>query len=137
MDEVARAIEALQSPYNAEHSKEASIWLNSFAETPEAWEISVSLLDPSRSAFVQFFAANLLLSKARREWSQLSQQDRSSISSALRCIYLVENHLSQSTGILNLPELALFPCRCVIPGSLQGRHEIRLMLGFANRLCSA
>eukprot|EP00884_Botryococcus_braunii_P018983 jgi/Botrbrau1/5769/Bobra.0134s0036.1 len=83
MEDVARAIEVLHNPYNSEQSKGASLFLNLFAEAPEAWEISVGLLDPSRPAFVQFFVANVLLTKARREWSQLSQQSQSSISAAV------------------------------------------------------
>lgn len=84
MEDAARAIEALHNPNDPERSKEASIWLNSFAEAPEAWELSVGLLDPRRPVFVQFFVANLLLTKARREWAHLPQPKRQSISSAVR-----------------------------------------------------
>lgn len=84
MEDVARAVEALHNPYDPQRSKEASIWLNSFAEAPEAWELSVGLLDPRRPVFLQFFVANLLLTKARREWAHLSQLQRQSIGSAVR-----------------------------------------------------
>jgi hypothetical protein len=84
MEDVARAIEALHNSFSPEHSKEASVWLNSFAEASEAWEISLALLEPSRPASVQFFVANLLLTKARREWGQLPHNSRSRISAAVR-----------------------------------------------------
>lgn len=67
---------------NAQH--EANTWLTSFATTPEAWGGCLSLLEPSTPAQAAFFAANMLLSKARSEWGGLEQTMRDQLQAAVR-----------------------------------------------------
>ena len=84
MEDVARAIEALHNVHNPDQLRDASQWLNAFSETNEAWEISITLLVPERPAPVQFFAANMLLAKVRRDWGRLSPDNRTAVSTAIR-----------------------------------------------------
>lgn len=62
----------------------ASAWLNDFSNSAEAWPIAVTLLDDS-SLEARFFAANMLLSKCRRDWTRLTPEQRSQLVDATRC----------------------------------------------------
>ena len=76
---------AIQSLYGQDTSQQgiASGWLNSFSNTAEAWPIAVILLDePSLEA--RFFAANMLLSKVRRDGTRLSADQQSQLAAAVR-----------------------------------------------------
>jgi hypothetical protein len=85
MEDVVRAIEAAYDYHDPGQIRQASQWLNTFSESSNAWEVSLGLLVPGRSFNVQFFVANLLLTKVRREWGVLPAQNRSAVSTALRC----------------------------------------------------
>ena len=58
---------------------QANQWLTDFASKPEAWQASLSLLDPSNPSQIAFFCANILLTKARRDWTETSPSDRMAI----------------------------------------------------------
>ncbi len=76
---------AIQTLYGQDASQQgaASSWLTSFSNTAEAWPTAVTLLDePSLEA--NFFAANMLLSKTRRDWTRLTAEQRSQLATAVR-----------------------------------------------------
>ncbi len=56
----------------------ASTWLNSFSISAEAWPVALALLD-EQSLEASFFAANMLLSKARRDWHRLTPEQHSQL----------------------------------------------------------
>ena len=59
---------------------QANQWLNDFTTTSDAWHAALSLLDPSSPSQIAFFCANILLTKARRDWDDLPTSDRMAIS---------------------------------------------------------
>lgn len=62
----------------------ANAWLNSFSQTPAAWEACLQLLDPSERPEVTFFCANLLLSKVRSGWHKLSPDQAATMGTVIR-----------------------------------------------------
>ena len=84
----------------------ASAWLNNFSNSAEAWSIAVTLLDDS-SLEAQFFAANMLLSKCRRDWTRLTPEQRSQLVNAIRCAWLeMRNSCGQKAAQLSFPSEA-------------------------------
>ena len=81
--QVAAALTAL-STGDAPHREAANAWLAEFAGTDAAWEAAVALLDPEQPAELQFFGANMILSKVRTSWTQLSSDNRQQLSRAVR-----------------------------------------------------
>ncbi len=57
----------------------ANHWLNEFSSTPAAWEAALAVLEPGLPTEVQFFAANLLLTKTKSDWGKLSQDQRNTL----------------------------------------------------------
>ena len=53
----------------------------------QAWQAALSLLDGQQPLEAQFFAANILLTKTRREWARLSTAERNHILAAVRCAW--------------------------------------------------
>ena len=64
---------------------QANQWITEFSSKPEAWQAALSFIDPSSPSHVSFFCANVLLSKARREWSSMGSDQRTAISELVRC----------------------------------------------------
>ncbi len=64
--------------------QQATLWLNSFAVASEAWDACLAIIQPASAPDVQFFAANMLLSKARNEWGKLQEPRRSQLVAAVR-----------------------------------------------------
>jgi hypothetical protein len=64
--------------------QQANIWLQSFSNAPAAWEAAACLVEPSAPTNVAFFCANILLSKARNDFSSLPVEQQSAISQMLR-----------------------------------------------------
>ena len=81
--QVSAALAALNTG-DAPHREAANAWLAEFAGTDAAWEAGVSLLDPEQSAEMQFFGANMILSKVRSSWPQLSTDNQQQLSRAVR-----------------------------------------------------
>jgi len=79
--QVAAAITTLLSGNDPQQRRAADTWLNSFTSQPAAWEASLQLLGDRPE--VAYFAANMLLTKVRREWSQLSPQQRAAVSTSV------------------------------------------------------
>ena len=76
---------AIHTLYGQDASQQgaASAWLTNFSNTAEAWPTAMTLLDePSLEA--NFFAANMLLSKSRREWTRLTADQRTQLAAAVR-----------------------------------------------------
>ena len=71
------AIRALYGQDTAQQTA-ASLWLNSFSTSAEAWPVALALLD-EQSLEASFFAANMLLSKARRDWHRLNPEQHSQL----------------------------------------------------------
>ena len=78
------AIHTLYGQDTAQQSA-ASAWLNSFSNSAEAWPLALTLLDET-SLEARFFAANMILSKARRDWSRLTPEQQSQLIAAIRYI---------------------------------------------------
>ena len=74
---VLLAIRALYGQDTAQQTA-ASSWLNSFSTSAEAWPVALALLD-EQSLEASFFAANMLLSKARRDWHRLTPEQHSQL----------------------------------------------------------
>lgn len=89
MDAASQLRQAICSLYGScsagQDLARANAWLNSFSQTPAAWEACLQLLDPSERPEVTFFCANLLLSKVRAEWHKLSPEQAASMGTVIRC----------------------------------------------------
>ena len=72
MDAVATLRQAVQSLYSWDPAQQAQAnsWLNEFQATEGAWKAAGAVFQESEPHEVQFFAASLLLRKARTEWGQ-------------------------------------------------------------------
>ena len=79
---VLLAIRALYGQETAQQTA-ASSWLNSFSTSVEAWPVALALLD-EQSLEASFFAANMLLSKARRDWHRLTPDQHSQLVAVVR-----------------------------------------------------
>ena len=78
------AIHTLYGQDTAQQSA-ASAWLNSFSNSADAWPLALTLLDET-SLEARFFAANMILSKARRDWSRLTPEQQSQLVAAIRYV---------------------------------------------------
>ncbi|GBF98210.1 hypothetical protein Rsub_10710 [Raphidocelis subcapitata] len=74
--QLASAISALYGGVGGETQQQANAWLNSFSQQPQAWEACLELLDPALDAEVAFFCANMLLTKARKEWHKVARDQQ-------------------------------------------------------------
>ena len=64
----------------------ANAWVNAFAATHAAWEAGLTLLDaPDVPEAARFFAANMLLGKARGDFHRLPPDQRTLLVQAVRC----------------------------------------------------
>jgi hypothetical protein len=79
-----QAILALYGPH-PEAVQQANAWLNSFSKEAAAWEACLAMLDPQQVAEVCFFAANMLLTKARAEWLKLDEAQQRHIAAVIGC----------------------------------------------------
>lgn len=73
-------LQALQALYGTDSGQQAAAnqWLQAYAASPAAWEGSAALLSQQAyPAELQFFGANMLLTKVRRDWGQLSEDQQS------------------------------------------------------------
>ena len=86
--EVQNAVLALYGGQgaSAEQQRAANTYLQDFAQAPAAWNISLALLEkltgPGASS-VQFFAANMLYTKVRREWAAMAADECARLSTTL------------------------------------------------------
>jgi hypothetical protein len=83
MAELAAAISALYRGHG-EAQSQANAWLNSFQLQPGAWDACVELVQPGSEPEVAFFCANMLLTKARKEWHTLPSDQQSRLASTIR-----------------------------------------------------
>lgn len=79
---VLLAIRALYGQDTAQQTA-ASAWLNSFSASAEAWPVALALLD-EQLLETKFFAANMLLSKSRRDWHRLTPEQHSQLVALVR-----------------------------------------------------
>jgi len=77
--QVVKAIQALYHSNDRKQQEEANNWLMAFATSAPAWGVSFALLEPTFSPEVQYFAANILLSKVRSECQSLTPEQRSQL----------------------------------------------------------
>jgi hypothetical protein len=94
MDETALTKEnvllAIQVLYggSTEQQNAASSWLNSVVSSPTAWQIAFDLIDSQNSMETQFFAANMVLNKSRREWTRLSSDQKTHLLTVVRQVLI-------------------------------------------------
>ena len=82
-DNVLRAIQVLYGgPTDQQNA--ASAWLNDICGTSAAWQTALDLLDSSNAVEVQFFAANMLFNKVRRDWGRLQATERADFLALVR-----------------------------------------------------
>jgi hypothetical protein len=81
---LAQAISALYGGHG-DAQQQANQWLNSFSHQPQAWEACLELLDPGRDAEVCFFCANMLLTKARKDWHKVPAEQQARMAALIRC----------------------------------------------------
>lgn len=112
MENVKQALAAMYSPTaRQEQKKEATNFLESFQKTPEAWQISHSLLSsPSEPLEYRMFASQTLRSKATYDLLQLSQESISQLKDSvldLLITYASKDKLIRTQLSLALCQLAL------------------------------
>lgn len=64
----------------------AASWLSAVTHSPQAWHIAWALLGEQGAVEVQFFAANMLLTKVRHDWKRLAPAERTSLIDSVRCV---------------------------------------------------
>ena len=62
----------------------ASAWLSNVQTSPHAWQVALELLAKQSALEVHFFAANMLLSKVRNEWTRLQPSKRTELLQIVR-----------------------------------------------------
>ena len=62
----------------------AASWLSAVTHSPQAWHIAWALLGEQGAVEVQFFAANMLLTKVRHDWKRLTPSERTSLIGSVR-----------------------------------------------------
>lgn len=82
-DNVLRAIQVLYGGPSDQQSA-ASAWLNDVSGTSGAWQTALDLLDSKNAVEVQFFAANMLFNKVRRDWGRLQATERAGLLALVR-----------------------------------------------------
>eukprot|EP00240_Pyramimonas_obovata_P002590 CAMPEP_0118943288 /NCGR_PEP_ID=MMETSP1169-20130426/38014_1 /TAXON_ID=36882 /ORGANISM="Pyramimonas obovata, Strain CCMP722" /LENGTH=723 /DNA_ID=CAMNT_0006888509 /DNA_START=206 /DNA_END=2373 /DNA_ORIENTATION=- len=96
--------------------RQANGWLEKFQQTPEAWQVSDSLLhDPESSNEVHYFCAQTLKKKAQRDYEELPQ----GVSRSLRdsCITLLLRFGSGSPAVRTQLSLALVALVAQMPAA--------------------
>lgn len=83
----AEAITTLLCSRDVGAQRLADAWLASFAATPAAWSACVQMLSHG-AAEVSYFAANVLLTKVRREWGALPPAERAPLLATLSAALL-------------------------------------------------
>ncbi|XP_058808570.1 importin-13 [Phymastichus coffea] len=71
----ATAVENAVKRFYASGDNEAHTWLLQVQNSPEAWSFLWQLLDSSKSAEIQFFAANTLHLKISKQWSEVPKTE--------------------------------------------------------------
>lgn len=82
--DLRQAIAALYAGIGGESQQQANQWLNAFTAQPQAWDACLELLDPAQSAEVVFFCANMLLTKVRKEWHKLPNDQQARMAAIMR-----------------------------------------------------
>lgn len=79
-------LKEIQTLYGGPHDQQkiASSWLNDFSGTMGAWQTGLELLGGNTAVEVQFFAANMLFNKARRDFGRLQPSERASLLTLIR-----------------------------------------------------
>eukprot|EP00897_Mesotaenium_endlicherianum_P007712 jgi/Mesen1/696/ME000109S_10921 len=82
------AVKALLFSPDAEQRQLANAWLSSFCQEPRAWSVALYFVFPppgvaAASDDARFFALNIVLSKLRADWSELSVADAGEIFEAV------------------------------------------------------
>lgn len=81
---LAAVVDALYGGSGPDQAQ-ANSWLNAFSNQPAAWDAGLALLDPARPEQTRFFCANMLLTKARKEWHRLPGDRQAQLGAAIRC----------------------------------------------------
>ena len=85
-DVLAQAVAVLYGAHDSEQRNRANEWLNRFSQGREAWQASLDLVgvNNGHSVEVQFFAANLLHSKVRKDILSLNGDERKGVIQLVR-----------------------------------------------------
>ena len=81
--QVMDAIATLFTDPNPQNKAAADAWLSSFCQSDAAWSISMQLMENAPPGEVRFFAANMLLTKARTSIASLPPEARASLDRSL------------------------------------------------------
>ncbi len=85
METFLQAVQAIFNPVSDPATQQqANAWLNNFAGTAEAWDVSLAALDAQLPGNVLFFSANVLVNKAKTDWGRLPQERRAQYQAAVR-----------------------------------------------------
>ncbi|CAI7733551.1 unnamed protein product [Closterium sp. NIES-54] len=93
--QVVEAVSILYTDPSPDRKSQANAWLTSFAATPGAWGVAASLVESAQSMEVRYFCANLLLSKARSDFSALPPDSRAELGAHL--LRLVASYMTNSS----------------------------------------
>lgn len=112
MDHVKQALMAMYSPSATQaQKKEATVYLESFQKSPEAWEIVHTILaDVSSPLEYRMFASQTLRSKATYDLSQLPEDSYTQLKDSmlnLLSVYATKEKLIRTQLSLALSQLAL------------------------------
>ena len=131
-DVLAQAVAVLYGTQDPAERNRANEWLNTFAETTEAWETSLNLvgLNNGHAVEVQFFAANMLYNKVRREFHALGEGEKQGVLQALRA--KLQSIVSSNDGLVKdrvAMSLALGSVFSNAPGSVVSEAMAMLSIG--------
>lgn len=82
-ENVVLAINALYGGQTPQQNA-ASAWLNNVQTSPHAWQVALELLAKQAAVEIHFFAANMLLTKVRNDWTHLQLSKRASLLGIVR-----------------------------------------------------
>ena len=95
MTDITESVRLLQSALSGLHNTGVGVvqtqtgaWLNEFRKTREMWQACLTLYDADENKEVSFLCANLLLRKARSEWSGLSPEEKRDLQLKFRLVFL-------------------------------------------------
>ncbi len=73
----ADLVQALNALYGTDPAlqQQAKSWLEQYNTTAASWTGSLSLINPAVPLEAQFFGCNMLLTKVKRDWASLNNEE--------------------------------------------------------------
>ncbi|GAX80410.1 hypothetical protein CEUSTIGMA_g7849.t1 [Chlamydomonas eustigma] len=120
--------QALSAFFGSDPSQQqqANIWLQGFSATSGAWEAAASLVEPSVPTNISFFCANMLLSKARNDFSSMPIDQQPAISQMISIkLQAISSAAPQPGSLLVLERLSsALACTAALSGASASAHFV-------------